>query len=101
MALKTYRGLLAEIDRLQAQADDLLRNEKRKVIAECKEVIASYGLTAADLGLKSGRPRAGVRQRGAGQPKYRDPRTGATWTGHGRPPAWIAKAKNRERFLIG
>ncbi|MDP1329472.1 H-NS family nucleoid-associated regulatory protein, partial [Klebsiella pneumoniae] len=31
-------------------------------------------------------------------PKYRDPKTGATWSGRGRAPAWIGK--NRDRFLI-
>jgi DNA-binding protein H-NS len=31
--------------------------------------------------------------------KYVDPKTGATWTGHGRAPAWIANAKNRDKFL--
>lgn len=32
-------------------------------------------------------------------PKYRDPVTGQTWTGRGKPPAWIA-GKDREQFLI-
>ncbi|EDS82163.1 H-NS histone family protein [Burkholderia pseudomallei S13] len=32
-------------------------------------------------------------------PKYRDPKTGATWSGRGREPGWI-KGKKRERFLI-
>ncbi|WP_371826730.1 H-NS histone family protein [Caballeronia sp. SBC1] len=29
-----------------------------------------------------------------GVAKYRDPKTGATWTGHGRAPNWMATAKN-------
>ncbi|MBO1859091.1 H-NS histone family protein [Burkholderia cenocepacia] len=33
-------------------------------------------------------------------PKYRDPKTGATWSGRGKAPQWIAKAKNRDRFPI-
>jgi DNA-binding protein H-NS len=32
--------------------------------------------------------------------KYQHPKTGATWTGHGRAPAWIADAKDRAKFLI-
>lgn len=32
--------------------------------------------------------------------KYRHPKTGATWTGHGRAPAWIVSAKDRSKFLI-
>ncbi|WP_279608803.1 H-NS family nucleoid-associated regulatory protein [Burkholderia anthina] len=32
--------------------------------------------------------------------KYRDPKSGATWSGKGRAPSWIAKSRNRDRFLI-
>jgi DNA-binding protein H-NS len=39
--------------------------------------------------LKSGTP-----------PKYQHPKTGATWTGHGRAPTWIANVKDRSKFLI-
>jgi H-NS histone family len=35
-----------------------------------------------------------------GTPKYADPKTGKTWSGFGRAPGWIAKAKNREAFLV-
>ena len=32
--------------------------------------------------------------------KYRDPKSGATWSGKGRAPGWIANAKSRDKFLI-
>jgi DNA-binding protein H-NS len=32
--------------------------------------------------------------------KYRDPKTGATWTGHGRAPGWIAGVKDRTPYLV-
>ncbi len=32
--------------------------------------------------------------------KYRDPKTGATWSGRGRAPGWIANVKDRTRFLV-
>jgi len=35
-----------------------------------------------------------------GVAKYRDPKSGKTWTGRGKPPAWIAGAKNRDAYLI-
>jgi DNA-binding protein H-NS len=44
---------------------------------------------------------------GKGQPKspqpamYRDPKSGATWSGRGPAPAWLAGAKDRAKFLIG
>jgi len=31
---------------------------------------------------------------------YRDPKTGATWSGRARAPAWVANAKDRSKFLI-
>nr|WP_244173280.1 H-NS histone family protein [Caballeronia temeraria] len=33
-------------------------------------------------------------------PKYRDPVSGATWSGHARPPAWIKDAPDRSVYLI-
>lgn len=34
-----------------------------------------------------------------GVPKYRDPATGATWTGRGKPPRWI-EGKDRKALEI-
>lgn len=39
-------------------------------------------------------------KRAAGVPKYRDPKTGATWTGHGRAPGWIAAVQDRSKLLV-
>jgi hypothetical protein len=36
-----------------------------------------------------------------GVAKYRDPQTGKTWTGSGKPRNWIVGVKDREAFLIG
>jgi hypothetical protein len=32
--------------------------------------------------------------------KYLDPKTGATWSGHGPAPAWLAAVKDRTKFFI-
>ena len=32
--------------------------------------------------------------------RYRDPQTGRTWNGFGRPPNWI-RGQNRGRFRVG
>ncbi|WP_342802414.1 H-NS family nucleoid-associated regulatory protein [Paraburkholderia panacisoli] len=29
-----------------------------------------------------------------------NPKTGETWSGHARPPAWIKDVKDRSKFLI-
>ncbi len=101
--MKTYQSVRAQIAKLEREAETLRRQELKSVIAQVREVIAQYGLTAADLGLGAGRGRAAAgkaHRAGAGVAKYRDPKTGQTWTGRGRPPAWIAGAKDRDAFLI-
>src|SRR6266702_4026536 len=43
---------------------------------------------------------AGNYVRGPQPAMYRDPKSGATWSGRGRAPAWLAGAKNRSDFLV-
>lgn len=52
----------------------------------------------APAAQKSAKP--GNYVRGPQAPKYRDPRSGATWSGRGPAPAWLAGAKDRAKFLI-
>jgi hypothetical protein len=56
--------------------------------------LKSYKQLRADIEKLQARP-------GAGMAKYRDPKSGRTWTGFGRVPDWLASAKDREAFLIG
>ena len=108
--MKTYSAIKAEIAKLEKQAQALRNTEVSGVIAKIKEAIAAYALTAADLGLGRGTAKAARRPQAKsskktsttiGVAKYRDPKTGKTWTGRGKPPAWIAGAKNRDAYLIG
>ncbi len=43
---------------------------------------------------------AGNYVRGPQPAMYKDPKSGATWSGRGRAPGWIAEAKDRSKFLI-
>ncbi|MFM0011520.1 H-NS family nucleoid-associated regulatory protein [Paraburkholderia sediminicola] len=93
--------------KLQAQADALATKETAKVLKTIHELMAKHGLTAADIDVHAGgTPRANkvgaksVGKSGVVAAKYRDPKSGATWTGHGRAPQWIASAKNRDKFLV-
>lgn len=102
--MKTYVALQAEIAKLKKEAQALRKSEVAKVIAGIKVAVETYGLTAADLGFEGGTSRrAKVQSKKVatvGVAKYRDPKTGKTWTGRGKPPTWIAGVKNRESFLI-
>jgi DNA-binding protein H-NS len=104
-----------QIAALEKEADELRKGQNGKVIAQIRQLIDKYELHAVDLGFeqssqeggiaaakRSGRAAGAKRQAGAtvGVPKYRDPKSGKTWTGCGKPPAWIASARDRTRFLI-
>ena len=88
-----YQNPLARKAELDAQIAQAQAERKAEGIAAARALIAEHGLTAADV-FPQGKKAASV-----GAPKYRDPDTGATWTGRGKPPNWI-NGKDRTPFQI-
>jgi DNA-binding protein H-NS len=82
-----------QIADLQARAALLIMEGRDDAIAQIKTMLADYSIGATDLGLVVKAP---PRIRA---PKYRNPESGATWTGQGVPPKWI-EGKDREVFRI-
>ncbi|SEK08886.1 H-NS family nucleoid-associated regulatory protein [Paraburkholderia diazotrophica] len=105
--MATLEQVQARIAKLRAQADALANQQSSTAIAKIRDLMEKHGLTIADIdahisGKKRGRkPGSKAAVSTATSAKYRDPKTGATWTGHGRAPAWIASAKDRTKFLLG
>jgi DNA-binding protein H-NS len=104
---QTYVELQKQIAELQAKAEELRQNEIEAVIADIKEKIAAYGLTAKDLELEttSVEPsEATVKIKKEIAAKYRNPETGDEWSGRGRSPKWLQDqldaGKAKEDFLI-
>lgn len=96
--MSTYLALKAQADALAQQAEEARLAELDAIITSIREQVAEYGITPDQI---FGRRRAISSSRRAPiAPKYRDPKTGATWSGRGKAPHWIASAKNRARFLI-
>lgn len=93
--MATYKDLLAQKTKLEEQLETARAAEVAAVIQQVQQIVAEYGLTAEDIGLA---PKGKKRKGSIVAPKYMDPKTGATWSGRGRAPAWIGK--NRDRFLI-
>lgn len=104
--MTTLAAIQKQIAELEKKAEAIRRTEVAAAVAQIRALVERYGLTAADVGLdgkvvKSAKSRAkAVAGKAAGVPKYQDPKTGKTWTGVGKPPAWIAGKKNRDAFLI-
>ena len=103
--MTTYAELQQKIAELQNQAEELRKREIAEIIADVKQKISAYGLTAADLGLFAGRdPAPAQKAKSALKAKYRDPATGETWVGRGATPKWmrayLEAGRNKEEFLI-
>ena len=90
--MPSYKELQAQIDKLQTQAENARQKEISAVVTQIRGVMADYGLELADLGFRAKRTKR------KSVAKYQNPETGETWTGRGRPPAWIGE--NRETFAI-
>lgn len=90
--MKNLKELLAE----QAALDKAIAREKQQAAAvalrQVHALIAEFGFTAQQVipwqATKKHVPS-----------KYLDPKSGATWTGRGKPPSWIV-GKDRDQFLI-
>jgi DNA-binding protein H-NS len=105
--MTTLESMQAKIKKLEQQAEALIAKQSSGVIEKIRKLMAEHGLTAADIeghvGGKGHAKKVGTKIVGKGSAaavKYRDPKSGATWTGHGRAPKWIASAKNRDKFLV-
>ena len=96
--MESLQDLMQQKQALELKIQQARKEQTAAAVAQCRELIAQYDLTEADL--FGGRGRVRVAATGSKvAPKYRDPETGATWTGRGKPPRWI-QDKNREDFLI-
>jgi len=94
--MSTLAQLLAQKAQLEAQIEAARTAENADAIAKAKALVAEYGLTMEDVfgGAKRGRKASS-----SVAPKYKDPISGATWTGRGKAPKWI-EGKDRSQFAI-
>jgi len=123
--MATLDQLQSKIQKLQHQAEALIAKNASKVLGDIRAMMERHGLTTADIdahganGAKRG-PRLASKatampvktttiakgtvakgQRKGPQPtKYRNTKTGQTWSGRGPAPAWLASVKDRSKFLI-
>lgn len=106
--MATYQQLLAQKAALDAELSELRATEINSVIDRIRTLMAEYGLSLDDIRVKRRRGRP-PRSQGVENtaktnkqtlaPKYRDPKTGKTWSGRGRPPGWLGP--NPKKYLIG
>lgn len=98
MAAQTYNSVRAQIRDLEKKAEELRQAELQAVIADIREKVQEYGLTPDDI--FGGRRKKTKPAKSKLPAKYRDPATGAEWSGRGRKPGWLASVRNPDKFLI-
>ena len=106
--MPTLEAIETKIKRLQEQAEAMRAKKASATLDRIVALMKECGISVADieahLGDKKrpGKPNKNAAANGTASvpAKYLDPKTGATWSGRGRAPAWIANAKNRDRFLV-
>lgn len=93
--MKTYQELKTELETLKALAEQVRRDEVAAALEEIRALIVKHQILPSDLGFTMpAKPKSGP-----AAARYRDPVSGATWSGRGRAPRWL-DGKDREAFAI-
>ncbi|MNV74558.1 H-NS histone family protein [compost metagenome] len=90
--MSTYKELLEKKKALDQQIAMVRKAEAKQALDEVHKLIADFGFTAQQVFPW----RPAVKKVEA---KYRDPKTGLTWSGRGRAPKWM-EGKNRGDFSV-
>jgi DNA-binding protein H-NS len=103
----TLEQLQEKMKTLQLQADALIAKKAQAAVDQIRKIMLVHGLTTEDIEAKAkakreakakakreakaadgtasiAKSKAVASLRGGTPPKYQHPKTGATWTGHGR-----------------
>ncbi|CAD5374779.1 H-NS histone family protein [Rubrivivax sp. A210] len=113
-----FAAIQAQIAALEAQAQQVRKKEVAAIIAQAREAIAHYGITAADLGFGKAKAKAGTAaskpaaakktrkaagKKAATKAKFKDDQ-GHSWSGRGKRPGWytaaLAAGKTPEDLLV-
>jgi len=104
-----------QIAKLRKRAEALQQKKRAPAISQIVRTMNEYGITPEDIAAAFGKKKTRTRsatvkttrspaKKAASPAKYKDPVSGKTWTGHGKPPNWIVAADQagtgREQFLI-
>src|SRR5258706_1436808 len=113
--MASLEQIQAKMKQLEVQAEALLAKKAQAAVDQIRDIMLKHGLTTEDIEAKAKAKREAkaangrvanrklkpaASAKGKLPPKYINPKTGETWSGHARPPLWIANVKDRRKFLI-
>lgn len=86
--------LIAQKEAIERQIRDAKSAAKADAIAQVRKLMTQHDLTPSDL-VAQVKGKRGVGSGSKVKPKYRDPGSGATWSGRGLKPKWLSAAIER------
>lgn len=89
----SYDNLEKVKEAVVAKQREAREREHAQDLNTVKVLVAKHGLKWGDI--KPAKAPSKV------APKYRNPETGATWSGRGKAPLWIKDVEDRTPYLIG
>ncbi len=121
MPRRSYEAIRKQIEKLEAQArklEETAQQKKKQAVAQVVALMKKLGVSLEDMaGARPRRTRAAkggtkkqkrAAKKGAARkpvaPKYRNAKTGETWSGRGRTPRWLAEleaqGKSRDDYRV-
>ncbi|MFT4437121.1 H-NS family nucleoid-associated regulatory protein [Caballeronia sp. 15715] len=115
--MRTLEQIQEKLAILQSQAEKLIAQKSQLALDSIRALMLEHGLTTEDIETKakekrevaaskraivktaSASPTKDLRK-GPFPVKYFDPKTGKSWTGRGRAPAWLATTRSKNKFLV-
>ena len=95
-SVESLRDLEQQIQALQSQANEIRANERKGAIAQAKELVRQFGLTARELGLAADM-KVGPKSAPAAA-RFADGQ-GNSWSGMGKRPKWLHDALAQGKTL--
>lgn len=95
--MNSLQDLIAQKEALEKRIAQARLSDRTEKISRVKHLMNELGLRPADLNGVGKRPHRSSPSKVAA--KYRDPVSGALWSGRGLAPKWIA-GRDRAAFLI-
>lgn len=95
--MSKLQDLMAQREAIEKAIVEARKEEIKQAVATVRGLVNQFNLTAADI--FGGKVKAAGTKRKSVPAKYKDPASGATWTGRGKAPKWIA-GKDRAKFAI-
>lgn len=80
-------SLIEQRNELERQIQEAHKLERKQALKTIKELMAKHGLSFDDIARKGNG--AGIKV----APKWKDPISGAAWTGRGKKPLFIREAE--------